>query len=258
MNGGGESRKRVEDRAIRGRDVLIAYMVGVFFWGASGVGVFAVVRELLPEKAGEPMPASGLFLILVGLMCFFIVLRWLFLLFVVGVTKAEIAEHDLWLGERRLVVGGVVTALPMLMAVFVFDADFVEGAAWLYVVGALLIIAPVTAWFGDARGAVGRIRKARRVADPSPYSSRAGADGGGGTGPVDRQKSGAKDDVVVLGTRGAEGSRGASLEVAPVPAAAPAAPVPVVVPAKFWIGMALGGGFFGAMWVQELRIKRWI
>lgn len=258
MSGGEKPRKRVEDQAIRGRDVLIAYMVGVFFWGASGVGLVAVVRELAPKEKGEAMPASGLFLSGLALLCFFIVFRWLWLLFVVGVTKAEIVAHDLWLGERRLVVGGVLTALPMLMAVFVFRADFVEGAAWLFAVGALLVIAPVTAWIGDNRGAVGRIRRARKgvspggrlvlSADHSTTKSR--AVGGGAGSSVEDQELVAKNDAALSGSPEVEGSRGASW------VALPAAPVPVVVPGKFWVGMALGGGFFGAMWLQELRIKR--
>lgn len=130
----------------------------------------------------EPMTAVGLLILALALVCMFIGVRRVRAVFFLEVTRAQIKEHDLWRGERLLLIGGLLLGLPAILADQLLGFTEIAGADAFVVMIALMVIGPVSFWAGPNWGVLWEIRKvnkeakkARRVAAREAKKARRAA-----------------------------------------------------------------------------------
>lgn len=218
-----------------------------WFWITFGACLI-IFASVLPEE-GEPLTAVGLLLLALALVCVFIGARRLRAVFFLEVTRAQIKEHDLWRGERLLLVGALLLSLPAILADELLGIADIAGADAFVVMIALMVIGPVSFWVGPNWGALSEIRRAKKEAKAreSVALVDSGRKQGGSSGDdeVQRVAAGEERGHGRPGTNDAPDKPGES-GLTGAENAKPATPIEV----------AIAGWLVGTLVLRELRRPR--
>lgn len=223
----------------------------LILWLIFGIAILVLAKEAGGRKI-DPLPEVSLLLIVIALVFFWGVARRAYAIFRGDITRGEAKEHDLWHGERLFLVGLAGLIVAAGVSEFCLGLPVVDARGLLEVLGALLVIAPVSVWMGEKRGILRRLRAERRAA-----GQRRDAEGSGGIpGAGSEVEAGAGQAEVAAQTPGAVVVPAAAVQ--PRPAEKPwAAEGESREPGSPWAEVALVGVVLGALWVQEQRARRW-
>lgn len=162
---GGRSARERKRFAERGDEERLSWVGTVAYLALliSALLMLRTVRQLHGED--EPLSDAGLLTIMAALLVVFAAVRRI-VATLVGVTRGEARERDLWRADRILFWGLLLLFLPVWIAHEMLGFEKAEAMVVLTVMTALLVIGPVTEWArNDGVWSLVKERRAKKIAE---------------------------------------------------------------------------------------------